>query len=559
MSERDGRATVWLAGAAAAGALFALWLYGWRVVDPRSAAWLLQGDAAQHYMGSVFFRAEPWHWPPGMFTRYGEQPTSIVFTDAIPLLALITKLLQVPPALQYFGLWMVACHALSALFGGRLLAQLGVRSGPALLAGSLFFALSPALLLRAYGHESLMAHFILLLALSLALGPWRWGRWVALAVLSLLVHAYFVAMVGVIGACRAVAALAAREVRWAQLLGQGIVAAAALGATAWMAGYLGTASSFTAGGFNHFSSNLLTWFDPMDWQAFVNRYGMQAPYVQEWSRWLPPLWQATVGQYEGFAYLGAGMILLLALAVAVRWTRPAEAGEPVAPLARWLALAVATALLAMLALSAKPSLGPWFLFEVRLSERAYGLMSVFRASGRFIWPLTYLVMALAIAAVARRRWGAALVVAALVLQVSDLQPKLREFHTRFRVGPPALDTLVTDPLWALALARCPRVEIVSTHLAGSVGPAVAAGIAGATFSPAHVARPSPEAEERRMLEVGRRLKANEWRRDTVYVLADPLPGGLTVEQVVRSLPTDLRHQWPDKRHVVVAAGCLGSR
>jgi hypothetical protein len=38
--------------AALVAVLFAVWIYGWRVIDPGSAAWLLHGDPAQHYLGT---------------------------------------------------------------------------------------------------------------------------------------------------------------------------------------------------------------------------------------------------------------------------------------------------------------------------------------------------------------------------------------------------------------------------------------------------------------------------------------------------------------------------
>ena len=97
----------------------------------------------------MFFLSEPWRWPPGLIQRFGEQPTSLVFTDALPLFAMLAKVLGVSPGLQYFGLWMVACHALAGFFAWRLLWRVGLRGGLRLGLGALFFIAAPALLLRA--------------------------------------------------------------------------------------------------------------------------------------------------------------------------------------------------------------------------------------------------------------------------------------------------------------------------------------------------------------------------------------------------------------------------
>jgi hypothetical protein len=252
-------------------------------------------------------------------------------------------------------------------------------------------------------------------------------------------------------------------------------------------------------------------------------------------------------------------MILLGILAALAWMgrrgAPRADTAPI-PRVRWVAVWVAAGVLALLALSAKPSLGPWFVANIPLGERGYRLMSVFRASGRFIWPLTYLVMAVVLCRVARLPRGSTLIGIALLLQISDLLPKFKEFRTRFRDGPPALDTLVVDPAWQQALARCPRLELVSTHTGGSVGPAVAAGIAGATFSPAHTARPSPEAEQARQEATAARLAGNQWRADSVYLLMPPLPGAIPIGQILSRLPPHMVHRRLDGRDVVLPAACL---
>ena len=118
----------WTAGpigpilASALGLAFAAWLYPIAVFDPLRHEWLLYSDAAQHFFGWQFFRAEPWQFPPGRLVGYGlEMGSSIVFTDSIPLLALLLKPFSgsLPPEFQYTGLWVAACHAAAPLFAWR--------------------------------------------------------------------------------------------------------------------------------------------------------------------------------------------------------------------------------------------------------------------------------------------------------------------------------------------------------------------------------------------------------------------------------------------------------
>ena len=101
-------------GALAGVVLFFL-VFDPRLVDPGYWIWLMEGDPATQYLGWRFFRAEPWHWPPGMIRGYGlEVGSAIVFTDSIPIAAFAAKLLSpfLPEPFQYFGLWALTCFAL---------------------------------------------------------------------------------------------------------------------------------------------------------------------------------------------------------------------------------------------------------------------------------------------------------------------------------------------------------------------------------------------------------------------------------------------------------------
>lgn len=217
----------------------------------------------------------------------------------------------------------------------------------------------------------------------------------------------------------------------------------------------------------------------------------------------------------------------------------------------------ACAALALLAISTRPSIGSHVFAEIhpgRIVEKALG---VFRASGRFIWPLTYLLMAWSIARVARLPRGAWLVALALVLQIADLNGKFKEFRGRFRLGPPQLAQPVSSPLWASILGRCPNLAMVSAAHpgAGWVGPALAAGVAGARFYPAPTARYSTEAEVQRLAGVQKLLADNVWRTDTVYLLAAPMPTGVTVKAIAERLPAGMSHEQADGLDLVFAESC----
>ncbi|MEJ6021940.1 DUF6311 domain-containing protein [Ramlibacter sp. PS4R-6] len=541
--------------AAAAGILFAAWLYGAAVIDPRSSGWLLLGgDSAQHYIGFVYFLNQPWHWPPGLILQFGD-PTSVVFTDSIPLLAFPAKALGLAGRWQYFGLWIVACHALAGWFGARLLQRFGCGNAAASI-GALFFVISPTILLRAYGHESLMGQFLVIAALERALRPqWRARGWLLLAVVALVVHAYLATMVLVLGAAAAVAAWVNGTERVGKLALEGVVALVVMAAVAWPAGYLVGAGDFVALGYGHFSANLLTWVDPMDWAGFNRFWGREVPYAREWSRFLPAQQQATVGQYEGFAYLGAGMLGLAALAIVAALRKR---NEPVLANVRWVVAACVA--MVLLAVSTRVTFGGATLLHLPLPPELEGKLGAFRAGGRFVWPLTFLVMAWAVARVASLRGGVALLVLAVIVQCADLSGKAHEFRKRFRQ--PSAEPAVAEyaAAWRALLAKCPRVEMVSAKHPGEgwAGPAIAAGESGALFTPAPTVRYSQQLERERVAHVEALFQGGLWRRDTIYLLAPPLPAAVTLESLDKALPAGMRRLRVGPSDVLFDTRCAGA-
>ena len=98
------------------------------------------------------------------------------------------------------------------------------------------------------------------------------------------------------------------------------------------------------------------------------------------------------GQYEGFGYLGLGVLGCAAVALALRpWreARPTGAGPLV-----WVCV-----LMAVFAFSHRVQFAGWTVISYQTLFRrvAEPLAYVYRSSGRFIWPLHYLCIAGAVA------------------------------------------------------------------------------------------------------------------------------------------------------------------
>lgn len=486
------------------GAAFNLIIGGTRLIDPREFGWLMKLDWRIHFLGWHFFRGEPWHWPPGRIEGYFHAPdgTAIAFTDSIPLVALVLKPLSslLPMPFQYIGLWLLACFILQGVFG-VLLTRVWTRDVVHQLLGAALFVTIPTLLIRV-GHPALCAHFILLWALWLYFR--RHGASIvqhgALGLCAGLVHPYLAVM--------ALLLVAARVVRDRSRLAAA-AAAATLGAcvAGWWAAGLFTVSgagNLASEGLGYYSMNLLSPITPSGWSTY-----------------LPDVPIATPGQvYEGFQYLGLGLLLLTAVAsvVAIIEAR-AFAWRRIGP------IAAACLLFAIYALSPRVTFADRVLVDWTMPQLER--WALFRATGRFFWPMAYLVVTGSIALVATRlrpHTATVLLVIALVVQLADLRAAHAErritsrseaFHAWANVMPSAL--------WHEVLPRYRHVVIVPPRQCGSApigfeSPAYLAGLHGLTINSAEVARFDEAKRQRYCARVAAEMLTGTVDDQTLYIL-----------------------------------------
>jgi hypothetical protein len=441
--------------AAFAGAVVFYLVFGIGVLQPGHLGWLATGDSAQSYLGWVFFRHSPWMFPLGAVPAMGmEQSSSIVYTDSIPAFALVFKLLRsvLPADFQYAGLWLLCCYVLQGYFAHRLLSRF-TSDRFVLAAGVVLFLLSPIMLLRTSAHFALSAHWLLVCALYLYyLAPRsrHLMQWMMLLWLAPLVHAYLMFMVYAIWA----AYLLRIGVFDRQLSASRIVCcvvASAVGSIGVMAvvGYFGDMDVSTSG-FGYYSMNLLAPWMPLGAGPFL----------------LPQIAGATAGQYEGFNYLGMGVIaaLLAMSAHAIATRKKVQANQRVAFLrGPDAALILCCACLSLLALSNVVTLGSHTLFQLPLPSALNRPINVFRCSGRMFWPVYY---ALVMAAVrGMLRWPIPVMKVMLscvvLLQMADMWPDLQfaQHAMAVRLASyrfPALES----PFWSLARQRYANLYVI---------------------------------------------------------------------------------------------------
>lgn len=442
---RCGGMALWAVAAVLVGLFLFLWRFDPAVVAPRNVDRLLAtgGDPAMNALGWEYFRSEPWSWPPGRCRGYGAPfGSSIGLVDGVPLLGLPGKLIAGREAepWQYFGIWLLASYLLQALAGWLLAGLVFSRNLPRILAAALFL-LTPSFLNRT-GHMALSGHWLVLLALYFYGRNCRRRTWLALAAVASLCHPYLAAMV--LGVAAAAQLKDWRAERSPGLARAAVTLGAMLGlvlAGWWVSGMFvyGLGANDQVEGFGQFSANLNTLANPLGF-----------------SRWLPSLPLAHPGQVEGFNYLGLGLLplWLLPLGWCLGWRRARALLEGHGPLL--LVLGV----MALFAASHQLTLGQRVLPAVGVPGFLHPVTHAFRASGRFLWPVTYAGTLFGFWCLARMvgpRLQGALLALLLLVQVLDLAPLLPR-QQLFRQD--RFVSRLQDPAWPQVMASTDRLLTV---------------------------------------------------------------------------------------------------
>lgn len=362
-------------------------LYGVAVLNPTYDDWLLgKGDLTQHYLGWCFYRRGDWTFPIGLTNNLAYPSyTSIIFTDSIPVLAVFFKLFSsiLPDTFQYFGWWGIACFVLNGFFAVKILREFSIGKIQTLI-GSVFFVVSPIVIERMFKHTSLGGHWIILAAIYLYIRNRRDYQntkkailcWGILGALIAAVHLYFLPMCGAF-LCGYILCSILRERRfqWKYLL-PGVSFVGMLFVSTYLLGGFSTRAVSNDRGLGECSFNL---------NGFFNEKG--------YSRFFDALPMYNELQYEGFAYLGLGIFVLMSIAV-IFMVLELIKNKGQCMKKNWIEILVGVIISVGLILFAASPVVTWndkLLFVLTDSSTLTHYWSIFRATGRIIWPVNYLI------------------------------------------------------------------------------------------------------------------------------------------------------------------------
>jgi hypothetical protein len=426
------------------GAVVFVCIWGLRPLNPWDIDWTILPwgrDFSFAGIAAARFLQEPWTFPPGVTTSLVyPSAASIVYADSIPIVAIIAKVLAsaLGGKIQYFGFWGFFCAILQ---GGLANAILYRYSKDLLLStiGALFIVFSPFFLSRTFGHVSMGGQWVILLPflfITYRTSPWIQRNeivvWAFVATISVGIISYFTPMV--MGLAVLYFLLRSKDGRVKALFGfiaTFILSALGCATIFYLAGGFLPGMQTSGGNYGDAPFNLASFFNP-------------GPF----SKLLPaiPLGADERFSGESYAWLGsgimAGALILLLDVIAKRRFLPSRPG---------IIAAYLFAAFAFLTFAATNSIhfSDRILVTYPLPESLMPVLSAFRTSARFCWPVWYMIAFLIVGNLTRllipRIGRGVLLSALLVLQLWDGSNYLKAMHIPSQNEPkPPL----SGPFWA---------------------------------------------------------------------------------------------------------------
>lgn len=492
------------------GIIAFLIVVGPRVLSPLNIAWLASGDPATHYLGWVFFRNSPWAFPIGLNPRYGlELSSSILYSDSNVLLALLFKPFSslLPNPFQYFGIWLLVCFCLQAWFSWKLIGVIS-DSIPIRLLGAGLFVFAPPMIMRIPGHSSLAGHFLITAALYITFHP-NLARhrfvWAVLLVTTSMVHPYLLVMVLLIW----LTDLARRAFKEKTSIGneliiEFIVILSVICLVCWQVGYFSTNSGLSIGGFGVYRMNLLSILDSNGWSYLLKDIS------------------GGVGDYEGFNYLGLGVLFLFVIAIPLLFSTWRRLSSTVRRYSYLLILLIS---LSVYAITNNIGFGPLDVVYYYLPDFVLRFANTLRGSGRMFWPVYYLIIFTIIFLVVNRykRFSILLLSLAFILQAVDTNAGWRGIRRNMVEPSQTWNTPLSDSFWHEATARYQKVRYIppGNHpIPEWMSLAYLTGTQGLATDAVYLARVGSEEVANARSKAQDILKNGNFDHDTLYILDD---------------------------------------
>ncbi|WP_445714517.1 DUF6311 domain-containing protein [Flavobacterium sp.] len=358
-------------------------VYGIETLNPTNINWLMSvyHDWGQHYLGWAYFREESWNYPIGDIQNYNYPAgTNIGLTDSIPILAIFFKFFKflLPEDFQYFGIWLLLCFFLNGLFSFKILKLYFKDSKVILFLCTIFLIVNPILIYRGM-HPALCGHWliiasmynyllnsnsinvekinknqIIILLLSAGINPYLFLMVVGFNFIIPFKHFYYDKTVSL------------RKALITPLVS--IIAVLLIWVVIGMITFNNDKGLEVVDSYGLYGFNLNNFYNPSGYSKF-----------------LPQLDWTNHHQYEGFAYLGIGVIILIVITLVFLVRKK----ELKLLKNKFIPLILLVIISFIFAITNKISLDSKVIFEYQTLGIIKKIGNIFRASGRFIWIFYY--------------------------------------------------------------------------------------------------------------------------------------------------------------------------
>jgi len=434
------RPAVLFAAVAGLTGLFTLVVLGPSFILGTSPYWQAPNyDAGAHLAGWLFFKEDSWHFPLFETLRMNAPDgASILFTDSIPLVALIAKLLGLGLLgnWHYFGLFVAGSYVLNSVALLWVLRQLGVQT---ILGAAFAVIFACCTTLYNIQFESFFAHFFVIFSLGFYIKLQKkydhktLSIFAGMVLAASLVHPYLFAM-------SAALFVATLFTVWRRTF----VSLKRVGA--WFGAFaMAVAMVLTVAGY--FAYTPTGYQEQLFAKSPLFALDLAAPFNKQYS------------VDEISTYLGGGFWLLAIIGGGLLWRSRARAAQFIK---RHAALTVFMVGFLLFAFSTTLFLNGQPLLHIQVPAALLDLFEMFRTSKRFMLPLFYLVAIVAFVAALRQRSRLLLagVVVALVVQVADTLFFVSSLHASARESQ---QTLLDKTYWKNELKDVSALDVYPSY------------------------------------------------------------------------------------------------
>ena len=418
---------------------FSFYLLGFNYIKPTNVDWFNSKDLPVYQIGWNYFRDDIWRFPIGSNPNFGiYYQGSIVHNDSIPLFAIFFKIFNnfLPSNFQYFSLWILLSIYLQLFFSFKIIYKLSNKLVFSLIS-SLFFCISTILINRVGIHLALFGQWIILSAFYFEINQNKnklLNRNI-ITILSILINFYFTIMIVLFYIFQDIYDLFKKKISLKSIIVESFITLIFVLFSMYVVGYftINLDDGFSWG-YGFYNFNLNSFFNPLGSNNFE---------VFNWSLFLP-IQQYQNGEKEGFSYLGISGIIFSFLFI---WNLFYKKYEIFYSNQKLLFISI---LFIILAMSHKLNFGKINILTIPLNDYIYLALSTFRASGRLIWPVYYLIFIFGIIFIFKsfkNKSPSVIISLLLLLQIVDLYPGLIKYKLGSQYEYISRDNEIKDDIW----------------------------------------------------------------------------------------------------------------